>query len=74
MNASFIQEADDPDSPIDVTLNDTTRAILRQSGANRMKASVSGITKADSVKGQYILLDTLINGRHYPILLYAPGD
>lgn len=74
LNASFIQEADDPDSPIDVTLNDTTRAILRQSGANRMKASVSGITRADSVKGQYILLDTLINGRHYPILLYAPGD
>jgi hypothetical protein len=74
LNASFVQEADDPDSPIDVALNDTTRAILRQSGSDRMKASVSGISRVDSVKGQYILLDTLINGKHYPILLYAPGD
>ena len=74
LNASFMQEADDPDSPIDVTLNDTTRAILRQSGADRMKASISGISRVDSVKGQYILQDTLINGKHYPILIYAPGD
>ncbi len=74
LNASFVQEADDPDSPVDVTLNDTTRAILRQSGADRMKASVSGISRVDSVKGQYILKDTLISGKHYPILIYAPGD
>lgn len=74
LNASFVQEADDPDSPIDVTLNDTTRAILRQSGTDRLKASVSGISRVDSIKGQYILQDTLINGRHYPILIYAPGD
>jgi hypothetical protein len=74
LNASFVQEADDPDSPIDVSLNDTTRGILRQSGADRMRASVSGISRADSGKGQYILQDTLLNGRHYAILVYAPGD
>jgi hypothetical protein len=78
LNASFVQEADDPDSPIDVSLNDTTRAILRQSGANRMKASISGIVKADSGKGQYILRDTLLiflqDTIAYPILIYAPGD
>ena len=74
LNASFVQEADDPGSPIDVSLNDTTRAILKQSGADHMKASVSGISRADSGKGQYILQDTLINGRHYAILFYAPGD
>jgi len=73
-HASFVQEADDPDSPVDVTLNDTTRAILHQSGADRMKASVSGISKADSNKGQYVLQDTLVDGRRYSILLYAPGD
>ena len=72
LNASFVQEADDPDSPIDVTLNDTTRAILRQSGADRMKATVSGIAIADSGKGQYFLSDSIINGRK--ILVYAPGD
>jgi len=51
MNASFVQEADDPDSPIDMTLDDSTRTILKRSGADRMKASVSGITIADSGKG-----------------------
>jgi hypothetical protein len=74
LNISFAQEADDPDSPINFPLNDSTRAILRQSGGDRMKASVSGITKVDSGKGQYILQDTVINGRHYSILEYSPGD
>jgi hypothetical protein len=70
LNVSFTQEADDPDSPIDFSLNDSTRAILRQSGADRMKASVPGIVRVDSGKGQYILRDTL----NTPILIYAPGD
>jgi hypothetical protein len=73
LNISFAQEADDPDSPIDFSLNDSTRAILRQSGADRMKASVSGIVKVDSA-GQYVLRDTLIAGKHYSILEYSPGD
>ena len=72
LNALFMQEADDPDSPIEVTLNDTTRAILRQSGADRMKASISGMSYADSGKGQYYFSDSIINGRK--ILVYAPGD
>jgi hypothetical protein len=74
LNVSFAQEADDPDSPIDFSLNDTTRAVLRQSGGDRMKASVSGIVKVDSGAGQYVLRDTLIAGRHYSILKYLPGD
>ncbi len=74
LNISFAQEADDPDSPIDFSLNDSTRAILRQSGADHMMASVSGIVKIDSSAGQYIKHDTLINGRHYSILEYSPGD
>jgi len=73
LNVSFAQEADDPDSPIDFSLNDSTRAILRQSGADRMKASISGIVKVDS-GGQYVLRDTLIAGRQYSILEYLPGD
>jgi hypothetical protein len=74
LNVSFAQEADDLDSPIDFSLNDSTRAILRQSGADHMKASVSGIVKADSGAGQYVLHDTLIAGRHYSLLEYLPGD
>ncbi len=72
LNASFVQEADDPDSPINITLNDTTRAILRQSGSDRMKATIPGVTNADSGKGQYFFSDSIINGRK--ILVYAPGD
>ncbi len=74
LNASFIQEADDPDSPIDVSLDDNKRNILRTSGTDRMKASLSGFVKVDSGKGQYVLRDTVINSRHYSILEYLPGD
>ncbi len=79
-NALFFQEADDPDSPIDFTMDDTMRAILQNSGADRFKASLTGIVPAgkDSIsgfgKGLYRLNDTTLNGRHYGILVYAPGD
>lgn len=78
-NISFDQEADDPDSPIDVALDDTTRRILRQSGSDRFKASVSGIRLSgrDSTglpRGVYVLRDSVINARQYSILVYAPGD
>jgi hypothetical protein len=80
LHTSFIQEADDPDSPVDATLDDSTRSILRNSGADRFKASRSGIqfTGQDSLtgfgKGQYFLHDTSIAGKNYRFLVYAPGD
>jgi hypothetical protein len=80
LHASFIQEADDPDSPVDASLDDSTRSILQNSGADRLKASRSGIQIAgrDSLtgfgKGQYLLRDTSIGGKNYRILIYAPGD
>ena len=78
-NAIFAQEADDPDSPIDFTLDDTSRDVLRHSGSDQIRASLSGIRYVgqDSVgtpKGQYILRDTTVNGKQYQILIYAPGD
>jgi hypothetical protein len=77
---SITQEADDPSSPIDLALNDSLRSIISASGTDRYKASVSGVTYAghDSAtlrgRGQYILRDTLLNGRHRSYLVYAPGD
>ncbi|HTY39390.1 MAG TPA: hypothetical protein VMH23_19895, partial [Bacteroidota bacterium] len=74
------QEADDPSTPIDVALNDSLRAIISASGSDKFKASISGITLAgrDSITqraiGQYIVEDTLINGRRRSLLVYAPGD
>ncbi len=77
---SLTQEADDPESPVDIVLNDTLRNIIRASGADKMKASVPGIHFAgrDSLtlagKGQYVLKDTLILGVVRSLLVFAPGD
>jgi hypothetical protein len=80
IHAVIAQEADDPSSPIDFTLDDSTKALLRQSGADRFKASVTGSQFAgrDSItgagKGQYVLRDTSINGKKFLIFVYAPAD
>lgn len=78
ISALVVQEADDPDSPIDVALDEHSRSILRASGADRFTASISGVRfvgrDSTGAKGQYVLRDTTLNGRHYAILIYAPGD
>ena len=77
---SITQEADDSSSPIDLALDDSLRSIISASGTDRYKASVSGLIYAgrDSItlrgRGQYILQDTLINGKHRAIVVYALGD
>ncbi|MBF8293981.1 MAG: hypothetical protein HW389_526 [Bacteroidetes bacterium] len=76
---SVTQEADDPGSPIDVALDDSLRALISGSGTERYKATVSGLLYAgrDSItlagRGQYILKDTIVSGRHRPLLVYSPG-
>ncbi len=80
VNTSFYQEADDPDAPISTTLDDQARSVLAHSGTDRFRAALSGIRNAgrDSVTGaglgQYLMRDTVIAGRVYSILVYAPGD
>lgn len=79
-NAVFLQESDDIDSPIDVTLDETARELLRQSGSDRLKASLPGarFVGRDSVtnagRGQYFLRDTTIGAGSYGIFVYSPGD
>ncbi|MBI2619943.1 MAG: hypothetical protein HYW57_07655, partial [Ignavibacteriales bacterium] len=80
INALVIQESDDPDAPVDVTLDDRARSILAQSGDDRFKASQSGVAfaGADSAtgagRGQYVRRDTTIGGKPYALFHYAPGD
>ncbi|HLF19420.1 MAG TPA: hypothetical protein VI704_01390, partial [Bacteroidota bacterium] len=80
VNAVVIQETDDPDAPIDVPLDESSRKILEQSGNDRFKASFSGIqfvgrdSMTQAGKGQYIISDSTISGKKYSILRYAPGD
>ncbi len=78
-NATFAQEADDPNSTIDITLDDTSRAVLRRSGSDQIRASLPGVryVGVDSVgaaNGQYVQRDSIVNGKTYHILVYAPGD
>lgn len=79
-DATYFREGDDYDSPIDISLSDSDRAILQQAGNDRLKASKSSITFVgrDSVtqlgKGQYARTDTMINGNPYQYFRYAPGD
>lgn len=80
VRATYRREADDPDTPIETTLSDSAKGLLRMSGADRYAAAFPGISFAghDSASGmslgQYLLADTVINGKHYTILVYAPGD
>ena len=80
VNFSIVQEADDSDAPIDFPLDDATRERLRNSGADRFAASLSGVRFAgrdsltQTAQGQYILRDTTIENRDHTILVYAPGD
>lgn len=80
LNMNLIQEADDPDSPIEFSLDDNMRAVLSQSGNDRLKSSLSGINYVgiDSItgvgKGLYVMRDTIIEGKIYSILIYAPND
>ena len=79
-NLNLVQEADDPDASIDVSLDDAAKERLRNSGADRFAASISGVrlVERDSLtqapQGQYILRDTTILNKRYTILIYAPGD
>lgn len=80
LNAIVVQEADDPESPIDIPLDDASRELLRKSGDDRFKASISGIrfvgrdSTTQAGRGQYILKDTIIAGKNRAVFIYAPGD
>jgi hypothetical protein len=70
---TYLREADDPESPIDFTFADSTRAILQNAGRDRGKAVISGVTKVDS-NGYYVRVDTLLGtGEARQFYRYAPG-
>lgn len=74
----YLKEGDDKNSPIDIALSDSDKAILAAAGNDRFKAVKSGVTLAapDSfgiVRGLYEKIDTVINSQPYPYYLYNPG-
>ncbi|MEJ2493790.1 MAG: hypothetical protein P8Y79_05630 [Ignavibacteriaceae bacterium] len=75
----FFQEGDDQNSPIDISLSDEDKQIIRNAGDNRLKATKTGVALAQpdslgQVHGTYIAVDTTINGEPYTYYVYKPGD
>jgi len=77
---SYINETDNENNPIDFTLSDSDRVILRNAGNDISKAFKTGISLAgrDSLTqrglGSYIKIDSIINFSNYTFYRFAPGD
>ncbi len=79
INFQYLQEGDDENSPVDITLSDSDKTILAAAGNDRFKATKTGVSLAppDSqgvIRGLYQKIDTLINGQTYSYYLYNPGN
>jgi hypothetical protein len=75
----FLREGDDQNSPIDISLSDSDKAILKNAGDRKDLAVKSGVSLAvpDSVgqlKGVYEKKDSLINNQPFTYYVYNPGS
>ncbi len=78
ISIDYFREGDDKDAPIDITLSDSDKTVLRNAGGDRTKAVKSGIALAapDSTGrriGVYEKVDTLINSANVTFYRYNPG-
>jgi hypothetical protein len=79
VNTTFLREGDNEQSPIDLSLDDTDKQILRDAGGNQDRAVRSGVTNVGAGNGQYIGIDSLVavsSGVDSVIRIYrfAPTD
>ncbi|MBW7887030.1 MAG: hypothetical protein H3C35_01545 [Bacteroidetes bacterium] len=78
-NSAFLnlfQEGDDPDSPIDVSLSESDKAILRNAGNSVPEKSGVMFLGLDSLgigKGNYAAVDTIIDGNNMRFYRFVPG-
>lgn len=73
----YYREGDDPDSPIDISLSDSDKEILRQSGNTTATKSGVIFVGRDSLgtgKGNYIAVDTTIDSKPFRYYLFLQGD
>ncbi len=79
VSASYAQEDDDENAPIDFTLTEEDKNIIAEAGNDPLKAVKSGVALAplDSATGTrnglYAKIDTVIDGNAYSYYLYSPG-
>jgi hypothetical protein len=70
-----LQEGDNKNNPIDLSLSDLDKQTLSNSGDNQFLASVSGVTQLpDDSLGVYSISDSLINGSTIKVYKYNPGS
>ncbi len=72
----YAQEGDDPNAPIGISLSDSDKTVLAQSGSKL--ATLTGVDSVgvDSLnigKGEYAAIDTLVQGVTTRIYEFAPG-
>ncbi|MBI5020275.1 MAG: hypothetical protein HZB59_02470 [Ignavibacteriales bacterium] len=60
MNFMFFQENDNENAPIDISLSESDKSILRDAGNDPQKAYRSGIEEVGIGKGQYMAIDTVV--------------
>jgi hypothetical protein len=75
----YVREGDDPDAPIDISLSEEDKNILRTAGDNRNSAVKSGVRIAEpdslgNVRGVYRQIDSVFNEQQYIIYVYDPGN
>jgi hypothetical protein len=76
---TFIQESDDYNSPVDFEMTQDIKEIIKKAGGNKEKSYIESIkfVGIDSLtnkgKGQYVLIDTIINNNEYKYYYYNPG-
>jgi hypothetical protein len=79
-NTTFVREADDQNSPLDISLSKEDEDTLNAAGNDRLKATRSGVEFVGPGKGQYIQKDTVILSTatrdtvRTTIYEYAPQD
>ncbi|MBM4168168.1 MAG: hypothetical protein FJ215_03300 [Ignavibacteria bacterium] len=80
VSAFALRESDDRESPIELSLNDDLRQVLERGGADRLRASVSGVrfVGIDSLsglgRGQYARIDTTVEGQQVSLYRFLPGS
>ena len=75
---SYFREGDNQDLPIDISLSESDKKILAQSGNNRLSASKSGVKfvgydSTGKPAGIYRLRDTVIAGQVVNFFEFSPG-
>jgi hypothetical protein len=75
----YLQEGDDKDAPIDISLSEDDKQILSDAGDDPLKAVKPGavLVEPDSLgqrRGIYQAVDTLINNQSFTYYVFNPGD